>query len=162
MDYKKILSSELRRRDCGEPEAYGDRDYGTAAVELAKDCEFLLKNIPTEKQIIDAMQTLIDGNADRSVALVPVLPFLQTKLKVTSQRLGELLNDNGWIRSWIDHIRALQEVKIMDLFSAGNMEDAKLKWLLWAILGEPVDLTIARASVAANAETMLNTYGTDS
>jgi hypothetical protein len=162
MNYKKILSSELRRRDCGEPEAYGDGDYSAELPKLADDCEFLLKNIPTEEQIIDALQTLISNNADRSAMLVPVLPFLQTKLMVTPQRLNELLSDNGWMWSWIDNFRALQEVKIMELFSAGNMKDSRLKWLLWAILGEPVDPTIARVSVASNAETTLNAYGTDS
>ena len=70
------------------------------------------------------LNRLIVDNPDHSVMLVPVKPFLQTCLRVTGQRLDELIASNEWLETWIDHIRTLQEVKISEMFSSGDLEDS--------------------------------------
>jgi hypothetical protein len=82
---------------------------------------------------------------------------------VTSKRLDELINDNGRIYSWIVYVKALQKVRIMEKFRAGNMEDGKLKWLVWRILAESVELGSARVSASTDAEATprsINQHGT--
>jgi hypothetical protein len=165
MDYRKILESELKRCDVAETDAYGEQgvvaERGTGGMEA---CEFLLNNVPTEEEIMMSLHTLAGIGSGDGVLLLPIRPYMQTQLRVTSQRLDELINDNEWVYSWIDYIKALQEVRIVGEFGAGNMEDGRLKWLVWAILGEPVDLATARMSASTDAEATLrdiNKYGTD-
>jgi hypothetical protein len=118
------------------------------------DANYLLRHVPAEGDVLAAMLRLagLDQQADQPTPLlVPIRPYLQARLRVTSQRLEELISDNDWIYSWIDYIRAVQEVRIMEEFSGGNMEDSTLKWLLWAVLGETVDLSTPRTGASIDA-----------
>lgn len=132
-----------------------ETDGNDSLSDMENDCNFLMTNVPTEGEIIYVLRELAGKNDKQSVLLVPIRSFLQTKLKVTSHRLSELINDNKWISLGIDHIQALQEVSIMEEFVDGNIEDSKLKWLIWGILGEFVDLATPRANVTTNAESTL-------
>lgn len=119
------------------------------------DAGYLLRHVPTEGDVLAAMLHLAGLDPSRgdqsSPLLIPIRPYLQAKLRVTSQRLEELISDNEWIHSWIDYIRACQEVRIVEEFSAGNMEDSTLKWLLWTVLGDAVDLSSPRTGASLDA-----------
>jgi hypothetical protein len=150
MDYGKVLVDELAREgDSYRPyeENDGDAVFG--------DHEYLHAHVPDEGDVVKAFQELAYANGERSVMLVPIRPYLQTKLMVTPERLDELISCNRWLMEWIGHIRASQEVKIMELFGAGNIDDGKMKWLLWAVLGESVDISSGRVSSAMGTESIL-------
>jgi hypothetical protein len=156
MDYKNILKSELARSDVVETDAY-DVAPGNSSIanDLLNDCEHLLSHVPSMEDIQRALVALCYPAGDSDVRLVPIRTYLQTYLRVSSQRLEDLINDNEWIHSWIEHIRALQEVKIVEEFGAGNMEDSRFKWLMWGVLGEGVDLVSGRMGASTGADAVL-------
>jgi hypothetical protein len=146
MDYGEILKSELSRGDVSEADAYDSASASGCGIGgLLKDCEYLLNNVPSEGDIKGALAELASGGGD-GVQLLPIRAYLQTRLGVSCQRMDELISDNEWIHSWIEYIRALQDVKIVGEFSTGNMEEGRFKWLLWSVLGERVDLSGGRTS----------------
>ena len=74
---------------------------------------------------------------------------------VTPERLDDMVVSNPWLGAWMVNIRALQEVKILEIFGSGNMDDGRMKWLLWAVRGEPIDLASGRPETAMGAESIL-------
>jgi hypothetical protein len=92
MDYGKVLVDELAMdgdsyRPCEEND--GNPVFG--------DHEYLHAHVPDEGNVVKAFQELAYANGERSVMLVPIHPYLQTKLMVTPERLDELISCNRWL-----------------------------------------------------------------
>jgi hypothetical protein len=152
MDYRDILRGELARSDVDDG-GYDPAPQHDMPGTTPFTTDYLLRHVPTEGDVLAAMAHLagLDPADQSPPLLIPIRPYLQAKLRVTSQRLEELISDNEWIHSWIDYIRAAQEVRIVEEFSAGNMEDSTLKWLLWTVLGDAVDLSSPRTGASLDA-----------
>jgi hypothetical protein len=154
MRYREILAAVADRMN--------DDDGVDSAPEAEKrdvvvfgSRNYLATHEPDENDVVAAFRELAYDNGERSVLLVPVRSFLQTRLMVTANRLDDLISNIGWVGAWLDYVRALQEVKILKQFAAGNMEDGRMKWLLWLILGDAIDITTARSSAMAGTEAIL-------
>jgi hypothetical protein len=153
MEYRDILRGELCRSD-REDGGYDVAQQQDTAATNFYDANYLLRHVPDEGDVLAAMLHLagLDHPADHPVPLlVPIRPYLQAKLCVTSQRLEELISDDDWVYSWIDYAKAVQEVRIIEEFSGSSMEDSTLKWLPWAVLGETVDPSSPRTRASIDA-----------
>jgi hypothetical protein len=165
MEYRKILAKEIgrKRRNCADVDD-GNSHRRTTCHSPHLDDVFSSKgyldgHVPSPDDVAVAFRELAfgDGNVDGepSPMLVPVRTFLRVRLAVTSNRLCEMVALYPWMVSWMEYIRGLQEMKIFEMFGSGNMEDGRMKWLLWSILGESVDITVCRSSTADGTESIL-------
>jgi hypothetical protein len=143
MEYRDILRGELCRSDVADGGYDVAQQQDTAATNCY-DANYLLRHM--------LHLAGLDHPSDQPVPLlVPIRPYLQATLCVTSQGLEELISDDDWIYSWIDYAKAVQEVRIIEEFSSGNIEDSTLKWLAWAVLGETVDPSTPRTRASIDA-----------
>jgi hypothetical protein len=157
MDYEKILAKEAERMVDGSDGSWDPSLEGMAWRNsvVFGNRDYLGTHIPSENDVGKAFRELAYENEDHSIKLVPLRPYLQSKLMVTPERLDDMVSNNPWLGAWMVHIRALQEVKILEIFGSGNMDDGRMKWLLWAVLGEPIDLASGRPETAMGAESIL-------
>jgi hypothetical protein len=157
MDYEKILAREAERMVCENNDSWDPSLEGLAwrSSAVFGDRDYLTTHVPEEDDVVKAFREMAYENGDRSVKLVPLRPYLQSRLMVTPERLDDMVASNPWLGAWMGYIRALQEVKILEIFGGGNMDDGRMKWLLWAILGEPIDLMAGRPETAMGTESIL-------
>jgi hypothetical protein len=157
MDYEKILAKEAERM-VGECDGPGDFDGSPGEMPCRAvfgNRDYLTTHVPEEKDVVKAFREIAYENDDRSVRLVPLRPYLQSKLMVTPERLDDMVASNPWLGAWMGYVRALQEVKILEIFGSGNMDDGRMKWLLWAVLGESIDIGAGRPETAMGTESIL-------
>jgi hypothetical protein len=98
---------------------------------------------------MSVLREQVPDDSTRAGKFLPIRADLQCPLWVISQRLDELINDNGWIYPWIESIRAWQELSIM--------EDGQLNWLLCGILSQSAEIGTARLSASTDADATLRT-----
>jgi hypothetical protein len=110
--YEEILEAEAR--GMGEMNGvYPASEKEKLAAIVFENRNYLTCNEPSEGDVVAAFRELAQDNGEGSVQLVPVRSFLQTRLMVTANRLDDLINNNGWVGAWLEYVRALQEVKIL-------------------------------------------------
>jgi hypothetical protein len=154
MYHREILEAATNGVD-GDEAVHSALEGERLAAAVFEDRNYLTCHEPDEDDVVAAFLELAYANGEGSVQLVPVRSFLQMRLSMTANRLDAMIANNGWVGAWLEYVRALQEVKIVKQFAAGNMEDGRMKWLLWLILGDAVDITVARAGAMAGTEAML-------
>jgi hypothetical protein len=157
MDYEKILAREAERIVCkNDDDGYHSvDDFALTGSVVFGNKDYLGTHLPREDDVVKAFRELAYENGDGSVKLVPLRPYLQVRLMVTPERLDDMVANNPWLGAWMCHVRALQEVKILEIFGSGNMDDGRMKWLLWSVLGEPVEISSGRPETAMGTESIL-------
>jgi hypothetical protein len=157
MDYEKILAKEVERMVDGNGSSWDPslEDIAWRSSVVFGNRDHLSTHVPGEEDVVKVFQEMAYANDDHSVKLVPLRPYLQVRLMVPPERLDELVANNPWLGAWMGYIRALQEVKILEIFGGGNIDDGRMKWLLWSVLGESVDITAGRPETAMGTESIL-------